>query len=94
MIIVSSTYFICGLNEVMSGVLRGIGKPTLPTIFSFLFLCVLRFIWVYTVFPLFPNLTFLYTVWPIGWILAFICAVITFFIAFPKLVKRNLEYAP
>lgn len=94
MIIVSSTYFICGLNEVMSGVLRGIGKPILPTIFSFLFLCVLRFIWVYAIFPLFPNLTFLYTVWPIGWILAFICAVITFFIAFPKLVKRNSEYAP
>ncbi len=94
MIIVSSTYFICGLNEVMSGVLRGIGKPVLPTIFSFLFLCVLRFIWVYAIFPLFPNLTFLYTVWPIGWILAFICAVITFFIAFPKLVKRNSQDAP
>lgn len=91
MIIVSSTYFICGLNEVMSGVLRGIGKPVLPTIFSFLFLCILRLIWVYAIFPLFPNLTFLYTVWPVGWTLAFICAVITFFIAFPKLVKRNLQ---
>ncbi len=93
MIIISSTYFICGINEVMSGVLRGIGKPILPTIFAFLFLFVLRLIWVYAIFPLFPNLTFLYTVWPAGWTLSIICAVVAFFIALPKVQERCYQNA-
>lgn len=85
MIIVSSTYFICGINDVMSGVLRGIGKPVLPTIYAFLFFFVLRIVWVYAIFPFCPTLTFLYTVWPVGWSLMIVCSVISFFIAFPKL---------
>jgi len=72
MIIISSTYFICGINEVMCGVLRGMSKPILPTISTLIFMCALRFVWVYLIFPLFPNLTFLYLVWPIGWILSII----------------------
>lgn len=72
MIIVSSTYFICGINEVMCGALRGIGKPIIPTVATLIFMCLLRFVWIYTVYPLCPNLTFLYTVWPVGWILSII----------------------
>ena len=62
MIIISSTYFICGINDVMGGTLRGMGKPMAPTIATLVFMCLLRFVWVYLIFPLCPNLTFLYTV--------------------------------
>lgn len=72
MIIVSSTYFICGINDVFGGVLRGMGKPNVPTISALIYFCLLRFIWVYAIFPLLPNLTFLYAVWPIGWLLSII----------------------
>ena len=91
MIIVSSTYFICGINDVMSGVLRGIGKPVLPTIYAFIFFFGLRIVWVYAIFPLCPNLTFLYTVWPVGWSLMIVCSVISFFIAFPKVQERSYQ---
>ncbi len=88
MIIISSTYFICGINEVMCGVLRGMGKPILPTIATLIYMCILRFIWVYLIFPLFPNLTFLYLVWPIGWILS----IITLFIAYlPAISKLKIQ---
>ncbi len=72
MVIVSSTYFICGINEVLGGTLKGMGRPIAPAVTSLIFLCLLRFAWVYFVFPLCPNLTFLYLVWPIGWTLSII----------------------
>ena len=85
MIIISSTYFICGINDIFSAALRGMGKPTFPTIITLVFMCGLRFAWVLFIFPLLPNLTFLYLVWPVSWILCILCAL---FIYFPT--KRNL----
>ena len=91
MIIISSTYFICGINEVMSGVLRGLGKPIIPTISIFIFMCLLRFVWVYAFFPLCPNFTFLYAVWPIGWILSIITLVTAYFIAMRRYKTPTLS---
>ena len=89
MIIISSTYFICGINDVFGGTLRGMGKPIIPTVATFVYMCVLRFVWVYAIFPLYPNLTFLYTVWPIGWTLSIITLLITYFMAMSKLEKKK-----
>ena len=72
MIIISSTYFICGINEVMCGVLRGIGKPIISITSTFVFMCLVRFTGVYFVFSLCPTLTVLYMIWPVGWILCII----------------------
>ena len=90
MIIVSSTYFICGINEVMSGALRGMGKPIIPTVTTFLFMCILRVVWVKFVFPLCKTLTFLYLVWPIGWIL---CIIVALFVFFPTLSKLKKNFS-
>lgn len=89
MIIVSSTYFICGINDVMAGVLRGMGKPIIPTVSALVYMCLLRFVWVYAVFPLLPNLTFLYAVWPIGWSLSIITLLAAYFISMNKLKKAQ-----
>lgn len=70
MIIISSTYFICGINEITGAAMKGFGRPMLPMISSLLFTCGIRFPWVYLVFPLCPNFTFLYLIWPIGWSLS------------------------
>jgi putative MATE family efflux protein len=78
MIIISSTYFICGINDLLTAAMRSMGKPITATVCGFIFLCVLRFVWVYFIFPLLPTLTFLYLVWPIGWALSII--VLTLFV--------------
>lgn len=88
MIIISSTYFICGINESMGGVLKGLGKPIIPTVSTFIFMCLLRFVWVYIIFPLCPNLTFLYTVWPIGWILSLTTLSIAYYFRMKKLSSQ------
>lgn len=91
MVIISSTYFICGIYEVMGGMLRGIGKPIPPTVATLLYMCVLRFVWVYVVFPLYPNLTFLYLVWPIGWILSIATLLIVYNRAMAKLQAQKIS---
>lgn len=89
MILVSSTYFICGINEVIGGVLKGMGRPIAPAVTSLIFMCALRFLWVYCIFPLMPNLTFLYTVWPVGWILSILSLSIVLLLAFSKYRKKS-----
>lgn len=91
MVIISSTYFICGINEVFCGTLRGMGKSIAPTIATFVYMCLLRFFWVYVVFPYFPNLTFLYSVWPIGWILSILSLLVVYFPTIAKLQKRQVN---
>ena len=82
MMIISSTYFICGLNEILCAAMRGMGKPIIPTFCTLVYMCLFRFVWVYGIFPLLPNLTFLYLVWPIGWTLS---ALTLLFFYFPTL---------
>ena len=88
MIIVSSTYFICGINEVVGGALKGLGKPISSAVTSLIFLCALRFLWVYFIFPLCPNLTFLYAVWPVGWTLSIITLLPLLCFAYKKAAKN------
>ncbi len=86
MIIISSTYFICGVNGIICEALRGLGKPIIPTIATLIYMCGLRFVWVYVFFPLCPNFTFLYAVWPVGWVLSIITLLCFYF---PTLKRLN-----
>ncbi len=90
MVLVSATYFLSGINEVMSGSLRSLGKPVIPTISTLIFMCLLRFVWVYLIFPLCPNnLTFLYLVWPVGWVLSIVLLLAVYFPTISKLQKQH-----
>ena len=71
MVLISSTYFICGINEILGAALRSMGKPLSSTISTMVWMCAFRFVWVYLIYPLFPaSLTYLYLVWPIGWVMS------------------------
>lgn len=85
MIIISSTYFICGINEILCAALRGMGKSIAPTVATLVFMFALRIAWVFFVFPLLPNLTFLYLCWPISWILSIVTLLVVFFAEKKKL---------
>lgn len=89
MIIISATYFISGINEVMGGSLKGMGRPIIPMVCTLIYMCAIRFVWVYLIYPLLPNLTFLYLIWPIGWILSII-TILFFYFPTLKRLKNNL----
>ena len=69
--IIAPTYFLCGMMEVMVGLLRGMGSSVTPMVVSILGACVLRIIWILTIFPLDPTLTTLYISYPVSWLVTF-----------------------
>ena len=91
MVIISSTYFICGINEILGAAMRGLGKPIVPAVSTMLFMCLIRFPWVYFVFPHFDSLTYLYLIWPIGWVLSIITLTSFYFPTVRGLERRMSE---
>ena len=67
--ICTTTYFLCGLMEVGSGVMRGLGRSVTSMIVSLMGSCAIRIVWIYTIFAMFPTLTMLYISYPISWAL-------------------------
>ena len=65
--VIAPTYFLCGMMDTMVGMLRGMGSSVLPMIVSVLGACVLRLVWIATVFRLNPTLEMLYYSYPISW---------------------------
>ena len=68
--IICSTYFICGIMEVLVGLLRGLGYSIVPAFATLGSVCVFRIVWIYTVFALFPSVETLMWSYPISWLLA------------------------
>ncbi len=71
--IICSTYFLCGMMDVMVGSLRGLGYSMLPMIVSLIGACGLRIVWIFTIFQMHHTLSTLYISYPITWIITF-CA--------------------
>lgn len=80
MAIIMSTYFICGLMDVMVGALRGLGYGIMPMIVSLIGACGLRILWIFTVFEKYHTLDCLYYSYPVTWsitvLVHFICFLI------------------
>ena len=89
--LVCAPYFICGLMDVMTGVMRGLGYSIMPMLVSLTGACAFRVIWIYTVFQSSHTLETLYVSYPISWALTFLVHFICFLFAYRKLVKKNLE---
>ena len=69
--IIMPTYFLCGLMDVMVGQLRGIGYSIMPMIVSLTGACLLRIVWILTVFAQSHTLTVLYLSYPVSWAVTF-----------------------
>ena len=47
---VTTPYFLCGIMEVCCGMVRGLGKSWLPMVVTIFGACVMRIVWIYTIF--------------------------------------------
>ena len=95
LIIIASTYALCGMMEVMVGSLRGIGKSFLPMIVSLLGACGLRLLWLATVFqiPKMHTLETIYLSYPVSWLVTTLIHVICFVLEFKK-IRFSVENEP
>lgn len=90
-------YFLCGIMDVMCGVLRGLGYSTVTLFIAIIGIVGFRLTWIYTVFypnlsdPLYyTDLNLLYVSYPISWIATFVVYLVFYFIVKPRKI-RELE---
>ena len=67
--VICTSYFLCGIMDTLASCLRGRGYSVLPMIVSLVGSCLLRLVWIATIFQLFRSTTTLYISYPISWVL-------------------------
>jgi Na+-driven multidrug efflux pump len=80
-------YFLCGMMEVCSGVLRGMGKAIVSTVNSLVGACLLRVVWLWTVFPMKQTLEVIFISYPITWIVTTGVAFLMIRLLLKKMIK-------
>ncbi len=89
LLIVGVPYFICGMQEVMSGILRGMGLSFISMLISLVGICLFRIIWLSTVFVEFGFIETIYLSYPISWIIVAVVDIICFGIVIVNRKKQT-----
>ncbi len=87
--IICVPYFLCGMMDVAVGALRGMGYAVMPMLVSLTGACLLRIVWIYTIFQKFHTLKCLYISYPVSWGLTFSVHMVCFAIVIRKLLKKD-----
>ena len=88
-------YFLDGIMDVMTGIIRGLGKSLVPMIISVADICVFRVVWIYTIWqiPRFHTLEMLYITYPITWILTLVMLEVCYLLIMRRLERREKDWA-
>ena len=86
----SLPYFLCGLMDVSTGALRGMGASVTPMIISVLGVCGIRIGWILTIFqvPQFHTPQCLYISYPVSWTVTFLCQLMAFWWVYRKHTRK------
>lgn len=85
--ILCSTYFICGIMEVLVGALRALGASWVPMIVAITGVCGVRIVWILTAFRFwFHSLEGLFISYPLSWLFT----AVIHFSCFLPLLKKTL----
>ena len=89
--VVARTYALCGMMDVMVGVLRGMGYSIMPMIVSLVGACGLRLLWLATIFKIerFHCITTVYASYPITWLITLSIHVMCFMYLIRHLKKKS-----
>lgn len=84
-------YAINSLYENSLAITRGMGYSLLPMIGSLLGVCVVRVVWVYTVFAAVPTFTALSWGYPFSWLVAATIEILLFFYYYRRTLRASLQ---
>lgn len=87
--IICSTYFLCGMMNVVVGTLRGMGYAMVPMLVSITGVCVFRVVWLATIYKAFPTLECLYISYPISWGITLLVNFICFVVLYKRIIKKE-----
>ena len=88
--ILGLTYFMCGVMEVFTGLMRGMGNSIMPMIISMVGVCGIRISWILFVFPKekFHNLFGLFISYPVSWFATTLALFISYVFVYKHTKKR------
>lgn len=86
--IILVAYFTCGTMNVFPGLSRGMGYSILPMLCTLVGACLMRIVWLVTIFAWHPTEVVLFACYPVTWALAGMGQVAIFFYARYRLRKR------
>ena len=86
---------LCGIMDTLASSLRGLGYSVLPMVVSLIGSCLLRLVWIATIFQLNRTPFMLYISYPISWVLTASVHLICLLVVRRKLQKKgqNLQAA-
>lgn len=91
LMVISTSYFLCGIMDVYSGVIRGMGFSFTPMLVSMFFVCAFRVFWIYTIFERFHEQWVLYISYPVSWTITIIAYFFTYKIVRKKAKEKILK---
>ncbi|MDE6201695.1 MAG: MATE family efflux transporter [Clostridiales bacterium] len=68
------------LYEIAGGALRGMGRSMLPAVFTVIGSCLLRIVWIYTVYAAYKFYWLLLIVYPISWVVTGLALLISYYV--------------
>lgn len=81
-------FFTCGMMNVYPGLTRAMGYSILPMISTLVGACLMRILWLATIFTWYPTEVMLFACYPVTWALAGIGQVAIFFYARRQIRKQ------
>ncbi|WP_412523945.1 MATE family efflux transporter [Clostridium sp. JS66] len=81
-------FFTCGMMNVYPGLTRAMGYSILPMISTLVGACLMRILWLSTIFTWYPTEVMLFACYPVTWALAGIGQVAIFFYARRQIRKQ------
>ena len=89
-LVLMSTHSLMALVDILAAGERGLGDSLLPAVVSFIGICVLRIIYVFTFFKMeqFHSMFYLYLTYPISWLITSIANGICCAVLFKKKFKE------
>lgn len=83
-------YLLCGQMEVIVGGLRGLGVAIRPMIISLVGSCLLRIVWIATVFQVSKNLPTLFISYPISWLITTLAQIVCLVYVYKRFRKDSV----
>ena len=86
---VCAPYFICGVMDVLAGCMRGLGYSILPMLVSLTGACLLRVVWVMTIFQVYHTQQSLYISYPVSWLVTALAHLACYLLLRKRAFRRN-----
>lgn len=91
--VMMAAYFTCGIMNVYPGLTRAMGYSISPMISTLVGACLMRIVWLATIFTWYPTEVILFTCYPVTWALAGLGQVGIFLYARRKIRKLAVQEA-